>query len=109
MAAFVSLGVVADLALAVRVAWNDRDYAVIAQMLSQAVGVVSLVGEQVSCPLQACQQRRRYRAVCRVAAAQHEGKGTPDHIREDMDFGGLPAAGRPDSLIFRPPLPPCIA
>lgn len=49
---------------------------------------------------------RRYRAVCRVAAGQHEGKWTPNHIREDMDFGDLPAARRPDSLIFRPPLPP---
>lgn len=106
MAALVALLVIPDGALAVGSSGNDRDDGRLAQALSQCVRIVSLVGKKVSRAFQASQQMGRDRAVCRVAAGQHEGERAADHVGEGMDFGGLSAPRRPDGLIFRPPLPP---
>ena len=76
-------------------------------MLSQAVGIVSLVSEQIPCTLQARQQMGRNRAVRSITTSQHERERAADHVGKGMDFRGLPAARRADSLILRPPLPPC--
>ena len=69
----------------------------LAQVLSQAVCGICLVGQQMG----------RRRAVCRIASGQHERKWAEDHVGKGMDFRGLPAPRGPDSLIFRPPFPPC--
>jgi hypothetical protein len=106
MAFLVTPFVTPDGALSVRPAGNDRDDCRPAQVLSQAVGVVSLVCEQKSCALQPGRQMGCDRTVRGIAAGQHEGEGTADRVRKGMDFGGLAAPRGPDCLIFRPPFPP---
>lgn len=106
MAALVALFVIADDALAVRAARNDRNNCGLSQVPAQAVGIISLVGEQIPSTLQARQQARSNRAVSLIAAGEREGKRTPDHVCQGMDLGGLPTPRRSNRLIFRPPLPP---
>jgi hypothetical protein len=105
VAALIAQLVISDGLLAVRVTGHDRHNCKLAQMLSQTVGIIALIREQVSCPLQSSQQKWRDRAVCDIAAGQHEDEGTTDDVRKGMDFGGLATPRRLDRLIFRPPFP----
>lgn len=95
--------VVADLALAVAVARNDRPGATVAEGGALPVGIVTLVGAQAADPAgRLGQNRRRGRHIAGGAGRQQEDAGPPEDIGKCVDLGGLATARRTDGLRPRP-------
>ena len=77
------------------------------QGASQAVGVVSLVGDQPSRRRSGGQKARCGGDVGAVPGCEQQCYGAPASICQGMDFRGRTATRAPDGLNLRPPFPPC--
>ncbi len=102
--------------LAVAAAGDDRRGAATSQLAAEVVGIVAPVrdeplGEgpvQARAPQVPFLRRWRCRSYVRgVAGREVDDRRAPEHVREDVDLGGLPTAGWPDGLYPCPPLAPC--
>ena len=100
-------GLVEDDAAFSRAAAGDNGHgASLAQLTTERVGVITLVGQDISGAGGALQQRGGDGDVGDVARRQREGEGSADGIGEGVDFGRLAAARGPDRLRAAPPFPP---
>ena len=96
----------ADRTLAVSTAWNDRPGAGGLQSVAQAVGIVSLVGDQTR--QRACAREHLVGRpdVTDIAGGETDDRRSPEQVRQGMDFGCLATARRADGLRLGPPFPP---
>jgi hypothetical protein len=99
----VALLVVADGALAVAPARDDGNGAGVADRAAQAVGVVTLVGEQLKHAAGTFEECWRGLHVADVAGSQHQRIGATDDVGERVDLG-RPAAARAADRLCRAPL-----
>jgi len=95
-----------DLSLAVGFARYHGPCALVSDQRAQAVGVVSLVAEEIFSTFELSQQFGRCGDVMDIAGSEQKAKRTADYIGEGVDFGGVPAAREADLLFFGPPFPP---
>lgn len=77
------------------------------QGTSQAVGVISLVGDQPSRRRAGGQQAWCGGDVRAVPRCEQKRDGASASICQRVDFRGRTAARAPDGLNLRPPFPPC--
>lgn len=71
---------IADSALAVASAGNDRAGTFLAQTLANIAGILALVTEQVSHGIRSSEQRQRCLDVADVARGEHQGIGPTQHV-----------------------------
>ena len=92
MAIFVAPFVISDFALAVGSTWDHRNRACFAKAFAQSIGIIALVGDQISYASGPFDQIICNGDVGHITWRQEQGEGTPKNIRQGMDLGCLSAA-----------------
>jgi len=82
--------------------WNDCLRTDFCNRGAKAVGVKTLVGEQVF-ERKSADQAFSLANIVDLACGQDEADGIAEGIDADVDLGAEPAARTPDRLIFAPP------
>ncbi len=106
MAIFIALLVVLDGTFPVGSAGDHRADTLGSEGLSQVVGVVALVGQQMLGAGQVAEETGGGLDVGDVSGRQPKAEGSADRVRKCMDFRGFPAAREADLLRLIPPFPP---
>jgi hypothetical protein len=83
----------------IRLGWDDRRDPAVFEDLDQAIGIVSLVGEE-SLRIDLIEQRFGLREVGGLAGRQRDGGRIAECIRNRMDFRRQAASGSTDGLIL---------
>jgi hypothetical protein len=89
--------------------WIWRDYGLggaFGKPVAQALGVISLVGDEAAGAWGARQEIARAFQVMRVAGREQEVDWPPVIIRQRMDLRGAAAARAPDGVLEDPPFAP---
>jgi len=106
MALLVAALVVVDGALAIGAARDHGGDVFGSEILSQMVGIVALVGQQMLGSREAGEKSGRGLDVGNVAGGQPKAEGSADEVGKQMNFRRFPAAREADRLRERPPFPP---
>jgi len=106
MSGSVAIFVERDLAFSVRLAWDDRPGAVLADQRPQGVRVIALVAENVAGALELGEQFGCGGDVVDVARGEQELERAADHVGQGVDFGCVSAAREADLLRLSPFFPP---
>src|SRR5690606_10289990 len=85
---------------------NDGFGALIGQQLSQAVGIVGLVGDEPLDRPRRGEKCRSKRNIVDVAGRKQKHAGPPPGVGQCMDFRRAPAARATDGFPEGPPFPP---
>ena len=106
IAALIGLLVMANAFEAVGFGRNDRLYSAPLEERPKGVGVVALVGHQLSDAGDQTDAGLGDRAIGRVAGCQHERPGTAEFVDKRMNLAVMPTFGDPNGLRLGPPFPP---
>ena len=74
--------------------------------MAKAIGIIATIGDQTSNGTSGLDKIVGNADVADIARGEPNNCGTPQNIRQDMDFCGLTATRKTDGLRLGPPLPP---
>jgi hypothetical protein len=106
IAAFVGGFVVAVRMLAGRIGRDYRLDPPLGQLLAQAVGITSSVGQEAAGMGDHADEAASTDQIVGITGRDHEGQRPADMIRQRVDFCRLPAARTSDGIVEGPPFAP---